>query len=140
MTKPTFLQELREAAEKATAGPWWTGKYAGENDFIEHTVSGGKHEFIIAYACNAYKADKENNQFIAQANPQTMLTLLNAIDKYDKFFESFTHGDECPVYQDEDDEDLKCDCGIQDIQNLKFLLSQGPPNEPKQLDDGKENK
>lgn len=70
-------QALREAAEKATPGPWRMAltKFNG----ITHGKFSFTKEDIIASS-----PEKRNSIFIAAANPATVLALLDELEAKDK--------------------------------------------------------
>jgi hypothetical protein len=69
---------LREAAEKATPGPWRTEPCGTPNCWCEVVVSDVQdQEECIFPSGSAAKADA---QFIAAANPQTVIALLDVVD------------------------------------------------------------
>jgi len=70
MTLPTQYKELRELAEKATPGPWKReGRYIKVN--MQQPV-----------VCEVESREsRDNAAFIAAANPQTILALLQELEE-----------------------------------------------------------
>lgn len=83
------LQHLRERAEAATPGPWrnsdskvFTGYmpekdrlYGSDNDFICGLYDWEYHEYVDE------SEEKANATFIAAANPQTIIRLLDELER-----------------------------------------------------------
>ena len=110
--KPTFLESLGEAAEKATDGPWNT---FANRLYFEHNqnlmISGDRKTpcWIIEDA---------DAHFIALANPQTVRWLLKRINR---LCGHARHGPACFGE--------KCICGLKnDLQ----ILDEGPTPQPKE--------
>lgn len=84
---PDQLRELREKAEKATPGPWETAETPGfGHDHAPYTVVNGDNEQITECWDNtpgAWKPEQNegNAAFIAAANPQTVIALLDEIER-----------------------------------------------------------
>ena len=68
MTKQTFLEELKEACDEATDGPW-------ESDGCYKVTLVDKAEDIIAYDI----MKPRDGRFIAKANPKTVRWLLDML-------------------------------------------------------------
>lgn len=80
-------KHLRELAERATAGEWHA-----ETDFIDDDYGTGDSyvaspttvcDATCVAVCNSinYLANKNNARFIAAANPQTIIALLDEIER-----------------------------------------------------------
>lgn len=78
-------RELREAAEKATPGPW---EYYPGNTSIEYNVdSMVEDQGSIVYVDSGDFTQKQtdlNGAFIAAANPATVLALLDELETAEK--------------------------------------------------------
>lgn len=105
----TDLKKLRELAGRTTftkvdstdsySDLWLC--YATEPD----TSSG---EFIAEFAS---KADAD---YFAAANPETVIALIDRIEKLERIAQDFTsHSDDCALLYSYDDENVKCNCGLQ---------------------------
>lgn len=67
--------ELRRLAKAATPGPW------GRDGFYIHTTrKEGGTTYVETWNTLAGIARKENAEFVAAANPKTILALLDEID------------------------------------------------------------
>lgn len=73
-----FLQQLREKAEKATSGPW---KIWISDEFSDTYSISTDPELDDVYGDTPYQEEKDDAQYIAMANPQTMLWLLDVVDE-----------------------------------------------------------
>ena len=73
---------LREFAEKATPGPWLT------NVYFECVQTHNTHE--LSAVCYRGRCDKSeaNLDYIAAANPATILAMLDRLDKLEKVAEA----------------------------------------------------
>ncbi|HCF3885658.1 TPA: ead/Ea22-like family protein [Pseudomonas aeruginosa] len=68
--------ELRRLAEAATPGPW------GRDGFYIHTTrKEGGTTYVETWNTLAGIARKENAEFVATANPKTVVALLDEIDR-----------------------------------------------------------
>lgn len=84
-TKRVNIQELKDLAEKATPGPWWTwsgGVYSGSPEMVTPSMIRGHHITI----CEGLDLDGEddasgNQAFIAAANPSAVLELIAQRDE-----------------------------------------------------------
>ncbi|WP_275146877.1 ead/Ea22-like family protein [Citrobacter freundii] len=74
-------QALREAAEKATQGPWV--ETCGEVTTADYEVEGVT---FLDHICNCeiIGTESPNAEFIAAANPATVLALLDELEAKDK--------------------------------------------------------
>ncbi|ECX3455675.1 ead/Ea22-like family protein [Salmonella enterica subsp. enterica serovar Rubislaw] len=76
-------QALREAAEKATPGPWEMEQeniwFTDEDGYTKHLVYVQQGDDVDD------KQDHYNTAFIAAANPATMLALLDELDKKQQY-------------------------------------------------------
>lgn len=74
-------QALREAAEKATQGPWI--ETCGEVTTADYEVEGIT---FLDHICNCeiIGTESPNAEFIAAANPATVLALLDELEAKDK--------------------------------------------------------
>ncbi|KFB92552.1 hypothetical protein GTGU_04758, partial [Trabulsiella guamensis ATCC 49490] len=72
-------QALREAAEKATPGPW---RYLKSTPFMDAEISAEKHTRVVNLLAGDVTAD--NSNFIAAANPATVLALLYELEAAEK--------------------------------------------------------
>lgn len=75
---------LREAAEKATSGPW---VYLPKNTSIEYDYGSDDSQGSITYMDSGDFTQKQtdlNGAFIAAANPATVLALLDELEAKDK--------------------------------------------------------
>ena len=76
------VDELREKAEKATPGPWVAGEPQlwGDNDTPQAAVlAGGSPITWDDHGGEVF--DPVNAEFIAAANPQTVLSLLDEVER-----------------------------------------------------------
>ncbi|MFW0750132.1 ead/Ea22-like family protein [Pseudomonas aeruginosa] len=72
----TDHSELRRLAKAATPGPW------GRDGFYIHTTrKEGGTTYVETWNTLAGIARKENAEFVAAANPKTILALLDEIDQ-----------------------------------------------------------
>ncbi|EFH7945318.1 ead/Ea22-like family protein [Escherichia coli] len=82
-------RELREAAEKATPGPW---EYYPGNTSIEYNVdSMVEDQGSIVYVDSGDFTQKQtdlNGAFIAAANPATVLALLDELERNQQYIKS----------------------------------------------------
>ena len=139
----SYLKKLREAAEKATPGRWdiecieYDPKLPGKLPKWQLSASkiydttGMVGAGIVTGSVNYFaylNAYDPNAEYIAQANPQTILLLLDLLDETKEWV---AHSDSCDHFAALS---LKCTCGADKLLNK---IKQGPPNEPKQLDEGK---
>lgn len=72
---------LREAAEKATPGPWVEKR--GEVTTADYEVEGATYLDHICN-CEIVGTESPNAEFIAAANPATVLALLDELEVKDK--------------------------------------------------------
>ncbi|EBG6974412.1 ead/Ea22-like family protein [Salmonella enterica subsp. enterica] len=72
-------QALREAAEKATPGPW---RYLKTTPFMDAEISAENHTRVVNLLAGDVTAD--NSDFIAAANPATVLALLDELEAADR--------------------------------------------------------
>ncbi|MBJ8746018.1 ead/Ea22-like family protein [Citrobacter farmeri] len=72
-------QALREAAEKATPGPW---RYLKSTPFMDAEVSAENHTRVVNLLAGDVTAD--NSEFIAAASPAAVLALLDDLEAKDK--------------------------------------------------------
>ncbi|MBJ9599681.1 ead/Ea22-like family protein [Citrobacter werkmanii] len=68
-------QTLREAAEKATPGPW---RYLKTTPFMDAEISAKNHTRVVNLLAGDVTAN--NSEFIAAANPATVLALLDELE------------------------------------------------------------
>lgn len=73
---------LREAAEKATPGPW---SYLKSTPFMDAEISAENHTRVVNLLAGDVTAD--NSEFIAAANPATVLALLDELEAKDRRIE-----------------------------------------------------
>lgn len=80
MTAPldTSIKKLREIAEAATPGPWHV-PYVDGWQVCYGNKDNPRDEFLIADVDN----DPQNASFIATFNPETVLRLLDTIERYE---------------------------------------------------------
>ncbi|MBG0639711.1 ead/Ea22-like family protein [Enterobacter asburiae] len=72
-------QALREAAEKATPGKW---RYLKTTPFMDAEISAENHTRVVNLLAGDVTLD--NSEFIAAANPATVLALLDELEAKDK--------------------------------------------------------
>ncbi|EBR9832051.1 TPA: ead/Ea22-like family protein [Salmonella enterica subsp. enterica serovar Anatum] len=78
-------QALREVAEKATKGPWKVFSDIDTKTFSIHTPRDKRCENVIKWGGFDCQPNAEANaEFIAAANPATMLALLDELEAKDK--------------------------------------------------------
>lgn len=78
----TDLQKLRELAERATPGPW---SYDVDEDEIHSescATSDGEPWHVIPSQTSQSVASIRDSQFIAAANPQAIIEILDMVDRY----------------------------------------------------------
>lgn len=74
--------QLRKLAEAATPGPWWSNR---TNLLIVNDGKGSSEWLVATVAMNTYKDQgRYNSQFIAAANPQAVIELLDEIERLRK--------------------------------------------------------
>lgn len=73
-------KRLRELAEKATKGPWRHNKDFGQIGEVA-TANDGTLAVVQELAQLDHKRRDMDAEFIAAANPQTILSLLNRIEQ-----------------------------------------------------------
>ncbi len=80
--------QLRELAQKASPGPWtqWEGRgwvHAGTPEANEKGYMAGTHGQVCRTDCGDFSDAKEikNAEYIAAANPATVLALLDELDR-----------------------------------------------------------
>lgn len=78
MNHPT-LGKLRKLAEGATPGPWTPSDHNGP----QWKISGPRGEFHVI-ATTSQGNDEPNAAFIAAANPQTVLQLLDRVERLER--------------------------------------------------------
>ncbi|EPJ7088548.1 ead/Ea22-like family protein [Citrobacter amalonaticus] len=78
-------QALREAAEKATPGPW---RYLKSTPFMDAEISAKNNTRVVNLLNGDVTAD--NSEFIAAANPATVLELLDELEAAEKRIEAET--------------------------------------------------
>lgn len=79
-------KKLREFAEAATPGPWRHNPAPTHHEpvwRVEHTARGANRgaQFVVANVDGTEKNDVANAAFIAAANPQTVLNLMDEIER-----------------------------------------------------------
>lgn len=79
MTMTTNKQALREAAEKAAPGKW---RYLKTTPFMDAEISSENHTRVVNLLASDVTAD--NSEFIAAANPATVLALLDELEAAEK--------------------------------------------------------
>ncbi|ECS7799609.1 TPA: ead/Ea22-like family protein [Salmonella enterica subsp. enterica serovar Enteritidis] len=78
-------QALREVAERATKGPWKVFSDIDTKTFAIHTPRDKRCENVIKWGGFDCQPNAEANaEFIAAANPATMLALLDELEAKDK--------------------------------------------------------
>lgn len=70
---------LREAAEKATPGKW---RYLKTTPFMDAEISAENHTRVVNLLAGDVTVD--NSEFIAAANPSTVLALLDELEAKDQ--------------------------------------------------------
>ena len=73
--KAEDLAKLRELAQKATPGPWM--RLFGERTVYDRMEDGCRGNAIVRADLGFSETDAENLDFIAAANPATILALLD---------------------------------------------------------------
>ncbi len=68
--------QLRELAQKASPGPWYTS--APSEHAVWYDIKDGR--YLIADTSSGF-TDDGNAEYIAAANPATVLALLNELDR-----------------------------------------------------------
>ena len=77
-----LAQSLKEAAEKATPGPWVAFTHADSRTFSVHTPDDKRCGDVIKWAgFDGQRKAKANAEFIALANPANVLALVEALEK-----------------------------------------------------------
>ena len=71
-------QALREAAEKASPGPW---RYLKTTPFMDAEISAENHTRVVNLLAGDVTVD--NSEFISSANPATVLALLDELEAKD---------------------------------------------------------
>lgn len=85
MTALNKQAELRQLAEKATKGPWRVFSDIGTETYAIHTPRDKRCGNVIKWAgFDCQKNAKANAEFIAAANPATVLALLDELEAKDK--------------------------------------------------------
>ncbi|EMO5717485.1 ead/Ea22-like family protein [Enterobacter bugandensis] len=79
---------LREAAEKATQGPWVEKR--GEVTTADYEVEGATYLDHICN-CEIVGTESPNAEFIAAANPATVLALLDELEAKDQRIADLEH-------------------------------------------------
>lgn len=113
----TDLKKLRELAEAATPGPWEVSG-TGQQVLKEADVPYGNQRICETNSMASHYPGKtscwKNIAFIAAANPETVIALLDRIEKLERIAKDFTsHSDDCALLYSYDDENVKCNCGLQ---------------------------
>ena len=78
-----MTKTLRELAEKATPGPWeWDLKYDNKyhRDIVVRNLRGNLED-VISIDNLAAEISRYDAKYIAAANPETILKLLDSIDE-----------------------------------------------------------
>lgn len=75
------LKDLRIKAEQATPGPWTTGCY--DDRYMSELYVDGPKALIEGCVGRPIFIKDADALFIAAANPQIVLTLLDRIEKYE---------------------------------------------------------
>ncbi|EAA5636597.1 ead/Ea22-like family protein [Salmonella enterica subsp. enterica serovar Virchow] len=76
-------QALRQLAERATKGPWRAFSDIGTETYAIHTRRDKRCGNVIKWAgFDCQKNAKANAEFIAAANPATVLALLDELEHY----------------------------------------------------------
>ncbi len=78
-----LIRELRVLAEKATKGPWEHAEKDGATEDAVYNIVLGSLDCAICYPASEAVGSKYSHdmQYIAAANPQTILALLDALDR-----------------------------------------------------------
>lgn len=114
----TDLKKLREMAEKATPGPWKCagGIYVYSGDTM---VADNNDETALVRARGvgggmSREQQEANVEFVSAANPETVLALIDRIEKLKYVAEVYGyHLEDCEtLYAYDDDDDSKCNCGF----------------------------
>lgn len=74
----TFLQSLKEKAERATKGPWVGDRFDGTVKYQLKTANGA-----VIVNCDDYKygfISEEDSEYVKAAQPQTILALIAALE------------------------------------------------------------
>jgi hypothetical protein len=78
------LKELRQKAEAATPGPWdyyLEQGYEGNGVIITYSEDESGMRSIKGSVFKRLVADEKDKMFLAAANPATVLTLIDALEK-----------------------------------------------------------
>lgn len=116
----TDLKKLRELAAKADKGPWrWLNCRTLVGDYDSRPVILTSNDFLEVRnrktgLLELASVDGPNESFIAAANPETVIALLDRIEKLERIAQDFaSHCDDCALLYSYDDENVKCNCGLQ---------------------------
>jgi hypothetical protein len=98
--------KLRQLAQKATPGEWYVSAPA------EHAVwkDIGDRRYLIADTSDGF-TDDNNSEYIAAANPATVLALLDELDRLRKVESATLHGEKIGcrcTYTDNQTVDTEC--------------------------------
>lgn len=101
------LDELEQLAKAATPGPWWGRRHFGLGQFGDNDYG------LLGEVRNGNGRWHEDTQFIAAANPSTILQLIRdlralmevepLLDEKNCFFCGYIADDEKPAYEHHSD-------------------------------------
>ena len=96
-------QRLRELAQNSTPGPWtqWEGRgwiHTGSPEANAEGYMAGTHGQVCRTDCDDFSDAQEikNAEYIAAANPATVLVLLDELDRLNEYLDDAGH---CLVHQ-----------------------------------------
>jgi hypothetical protein len=78
---PETLKAMKEAAEKATPGPWYVWNPFEDTDEEEVVVHGGPRNQVICRTDDVDDDDKDNANFIAICNPANVSALIAEVER-----------------------------------------------------------